>query len=242
MRLNKSWFVFSACVLVPAAVVTACGDDDDGDHPTPFVLEAGGDVYIAPVVDAQTGEGGSEAGTPDAGDAGRDAGDAADAADAADASDADAGPKPTSVDDATYKITSWTCTSASHATVDVLAFADAANIAEIDLTVNNLAGQLDVTYKASTCKRTNAITIQYPQAGEIKTTSSLKDTCSGTCTTGQCDATKDQAILTDTDAFTTTSSSFTGTRSFPSGYDQTIQGSAGCKEGDTESTTYTKKP
>ena len=231
--------------------MTACDSDDTGGGSTDLldgsadarksVPESGGfDAPYNPPSDS-----GHEAGPDSGNDAGSDADASSDHdadaatqsdADASSNSDADAGQKPTSVDDATYKITAWTCKG----TTDVLAFAASANIGEIDLTVG-ATSKLDVHFSGGDCVRSNAVVLTYPEAGKVTTTSNAADTCSGTCNTSQCDVSKVEPVLIDTFDYTKNASSFTATRSFPADHGGTLAGLAGCAEGDTESVTYTKK-
>lgn len=260
---KASFYLFTAAfILVPAAAMTACGDDDTGGGGGVVLLDgSAGDAKTFPQTDANgktdapvtPTDSGNDVNQPnnEAGaDSGSDAGADADAssnndADAGDSgtdsgtdADADAGPaKPTSLDNATYKITAWTC----NGTKDVLAFASTAGIGEIDLTVA-ATSKLDVLFSGGDCDRSNAVVVTYPEDGKVTTTSNAADTCSGTCSQSQCDPLKVEPVLVDTYDYTKTSTTFTATRSFPSGRDNTLAGLATCAQGDTESVTYTKKP
>lgn len=259
---RASFYLFTtALALVPAAAITACGDDDTGTPPVTTLLDGSasdrpksdGQVTPtdsgktdAPITPADSGndanspenEAGADAG-PDA-DAGHDAGHDADA-DAGHDADADAATAPT-VDDATYKITAWTCTNGGGST-DVLAFAatmPTPGIGEIDLTVGGTS-KVASLYSGGDCVRSNAVTVGYPEAGKITTTTTATTTCAGTCTAAQCDEATPNPVIADTFSFTKTSTSFTATRTFPSGANATLAGVAGCVAGDAESVTYTKK-
>ncbi|MBX3232700.1 MAG: hypothetical protein KIT84_44010 [Labilithrix sp.] len=273
-RHRASFLFFTAAlVLVPAMAVTACSDDDVTVGPSTLLdgstdgrTNAEGSVITPPptndanVVETSTGDsGGDDAGAdadaateadadadtnePDASD---DASANADADADADTNepDADAATTQTTLDDATYRITVWTCTPAGGgAATDIKAAiaGDPYDIAEVELEVAGTAGRTDVLYSdVPGCTRSTTSVVSYPTATAVRFVGATSFTCSATCEAARCTA-GNQASLTDTFSFTKTETSFSGTRTLDAAaVTGTLQGAVGCQAGDVEDVTYVK--
>ena len=147
----------------------------------------------------------------------------------------------TSIPDGTYMVSSWTCGTGT-STKDIKAFALTVGIQEIDQTFAGATGSADIFYPAG-CVRTIPLSgITYPTAGTVTLTTGGARTCTSSCTTNQCTAGTEPDVMS-TYAFSTSGSSFTATRTLDAAFftSLSLQSVAGCKAGDTEVQTSTKK-